>query len=628
MVKLMRSGRADPEAAAIRDKFPVKSEIEDSLEEEHGPLNKRSKSSSPFDELALQWSNLVSRQRKMAGLLMKWRRMFSSGENEFPIPPSQYNPLDEPSPLGLRLRKSPSLLDLIQMRLTQGNVSSVTSAPSGNLSLRDKKDVKGTATSATTDKLKASNFPAVLLRIGQWEYASRFEGDLVAKCYFAKHKLVWEILESGLKSKIEIQWSDIIALKANLPDDGPGSLTVTLARPPHFFKETNPQPRKHTLWQATADFTDGQAIMHRHQWAQLFHGVVSFGVQIQIHETNPTLLDNCSPTGKVSRHHSKGLIRNKRVHEIMVQHFLQCTQGLLNKHYEKLIQCDMHLNLVSRQPEMVLDSPYFDARGSVLKDPNESEVQEVDQLETAKRSPSSGFQVVASPSTAQSCSLKIEEQNSVGIASEHSSPESPSPSSVMDLRANGSHGGDGLQAQRDWEQIKVPGLRQSMSMSDLVNHIGHCISERMASGNSPCRKEALECQDMLENIAQALLSDTQFTTASDEKTLMSRVNSLCCLLQDPATAPNMQVDCESQLQGLDDRKHIQASESMHENAAGSMSRKDSFGDLLLSLPRITSLPKFLFDISEDDENQDRSCGWLFGLLGSSRVRKICFDEES
>jgi hypothetical protein len=27
--------------------------------------------------------------------------------------------LDEPSPLGLRLRKSPSLLDLIQMKLSQ-----------------------------------------------------------------------------------------------------------------------------------------------------------------------------------------------------------------------------------------------------------------------------------------------------------------------------------------------------------------------------------------------------------------------------------------------------------------------------------------------------------------------------
>lgn len=32
-----------------------------------------------------------------------------------------------------------------------------------------------------------------------------------------------------------------------------------VSRPPLFFKETNPQPRKHTLWQATTDFTGGQA---------------------------------------------------------------------------------------------------------------------------------------------------------------------------------------------------------------------------------------------------------------------------------------------------------------------------------------------------------------------------------
>lgn len=138
----------------------------------------------------------------------------------------------------------------------------------------------------------------VLMILDWWQYKSRYEGDLVAKCYFAKHKLVWEVLEGGLKSKIEIQWSDIMALKANCPDDGPGTLTVVvipfhcsahlcallmvrsdviegmlcitlilyvvqLARQPLFFRETNPQPRKHTLWQATADFTDGQASMHR-----------------------------------------------------------------------------------------------------------------------------------------------------------------------------------------------------------------------------------------------------------------------------------------------------------------------------------------------------------------------------
>ena len=50
----------------------------------------------------------------------------------------------------------------------------------------------------------------------------------MAKCYFAKHKLVWEVLEGGLKSKIEIQWSDIMALKANCPDDGPGTLNVVV----------------------------------------------------------------------------------------------------------------------------------------------------------------------------------------------------------------------------------------------------------------------------------------------------------------------------------------------------------------------------------------------------------------
>lgn len=57
---------------------------------------------------------------------------------------------------------------------------------------------------------------------------SRYEGDLVAKCYYAKHKLVWEVLEGGLKSKIEIQWSDITALKASCPDNGTGTLDVVV----------------------------------------------------------------------------------------------------------------------------------------------------------------------------------------------------------------------------------------------------------------------------------------------------------------------------------------------------------------------------------------------------------------
>lgn len=193
-------------------------------------------------------------------LLQQW----VVGSASFPIPPSQYNPLDEPSPLGLRLKKSPSLLDLIQMTLAKGNASKI-----GN---NVKKEHKGGAASGSTDKLKASNFPASFLRIGTWEvllrlvsnnlyawnvmvnsplilccqpdiqcilnelqYKSRYEGDLVGKCYFAKHKLVWEVLDGGLKNKIEIQWSDIVALKANYPDDGPGTLDVVVSFLPNVL---------------------------------------------------------------------------------------------------------------------------------------------------------------------------------------------------------------------------------------------------------------------------------------------------------------------------------------------------------------------------------------------------------
>lgn len=75
-----------------------------------------------------------------------------------------YNPLDEPSPLGLRLRKSPSLLDLIQMKLSQDSAAKLA-----------KKNHKG---SAVPDKLKAANFPASVLKIGTWQVRSEVSSVL------------------------------------------------------------------------------------------------------------------------------------------------------------------------------------------------------------------------------------------------------------------------------------------------------------------------------------------------------------------------------------------------------------------------------------------------------------------
>ncbi|XP_055822954.1 uncharacterized protein LOC129891575 isoform X2 [Solanum dulcamara] len=453
------------------------------------------------------------------------------------------------------------------MRLSQNNASSIAPSAPENPTAVNNQETRGASTSAATDKLKASNFLGSLLRIGSWEYASRYEGDLVAKCYFAKHKLVWEILEGGLKSKIEIQWSDIMGLKASCPENGPGCLTLVLARQPLFFKETNPQPRKHTLWQATSDFTGGQASLNR-------------------------------------------------------QHFLQCPLGVLNKHYEKLIQCDVRLNSLSQQPELALESPYFDTKATVFENLDKLNDHGLDLVGSGKGSPLSSIQDAASPAAAQSSSVSFEQPDLRGAAPERLSRDVPSPSSVMDSHGFGDNAnniGYDTHGMRNLEQLKVPGLRPSMSMTDLVSHIENCISQQINSGSLQS-DEALECKGMLEDIAQMWLSDTQCTTASDEKSLMKKVNSLCCLLQDPIASHEPRLNGENHLQKtvqFNDACSSSACESKgndEENteifAGGkptppSIPRMDSFGDLLLHLPRIASLPKFLFNIVEDDENQAR-----------------------
>ncbi|KAK6153797.1 hypothetical protein DH2020_013436 [Rehmannia glutinosa] len=440
----------------------VKMEVEDALEEEHGPLHKRHKQQS----------------LGMGGL---------------PVPPSQYNPLDEPSPLGLRLRKSPSLLELIQMKLSQSNTPKVGSQGHGRKECSK-------AAAASGDKLKASNFPGSLLKIGTWE--------------------------------------------ANYQDDGPGTLNVVLARQPLFFRETNPQPRKHTLWQATSDFTGGQASIHR-------------------------------------------------------QHYLECPQGSLGKHFEKLIQCDPRLNFLSQQGEITLDSPYFEPRISVFDDQNE-ENKNLD-LNTEGSPSFFSLQDTASPSGPQSSSSK-NDLDGIGRHSGSYPRETPSPTSAMDtLTVDDIKNSkiDQLKELSNWDQIKVPGVRSSMSMSDLVSHLEHRISEQGTSNNPTLSSEEWQSLQILDDINRCLFSDIQHSPDSDEKSLMSRVNSLCCLLQkDGSNAP-----FEGDLSQVQEREN----ESNGKKVKGdcSMSRKDSVGDLLLNLPRIASLPQFLFNISEDFESQAR-----------------------
>ncbi|KAG0465995.1 hypothetical protein HPP92_020159 [Vanilla planifolia] len=460
------------------------------------------------------------------------------------------NLLEGPSPLGLRLRKSPSLMDLIQMRLHQASSSSASCITNCENLDTGIKDLKSTAISGTTEKMKASNFPASLLRIGTWERVSKHEGDLVAKCYFAKHKLVWEVLEGGLKSKIEIQWSEIAALKATFPEDGPGALDIVLVRPPLFFKETNPQPRKHTLWQAISDFTGGQASRHR-------------------------------------------------------RHYLQCPQGFLNKHFEKLIQCDPRLHALSQHLDIVVDNPYFEAQCSAFEDLDELKGHGFDKLTNDYRLKASDHHDQLLSSAAPAISVKYE----IGDW------DDPSPSSdTCSVNQNDCCGKEDLKDPTQREQLKLAELKPSLST------LFSCNSQL-------CSHECSASKDTLEELKNYLLSDSLTTPASDERRLMSKVNSLCCLLQKDSTSvqsleatrtyalvddngnkgkPSFFPGLSIELNPLHEISSAEAETNdvfPLKQTSSSISRKDSFGDLLLHLPRVASLPQFFFDVKEDDEYQ-------------------------
>ncbi|KAH0664301.1 hypothetical protein KY284_029232 [Solanum tuberosum] len=485
---------------------------------------------------------------KRSKLYSSLQQQLGEGACDFPVS-SSFASLDEPSPLGLRLKKSPSLVDMIQMKL--GGTSMVESL--------GKKEQK--RSTAMIEKLKASNFPGSVLRIGTWEYKSRYEGDLVAKCYFAKHKLVWEVLDGGLKNKIEIQWSDIIGLKANYPDDAPGTLDIVLARQPLFFRETDPQPRKHTLWQATSDFTDGQASIHR-------------------------------------------------------RHYLECPHGLLGKHIEKLVQCDPRLNFLSQQAEMTLDSPYFESQMSGFEDTHERD-REFD----LNNEGSPNFIDYTSPSGAQ-CSSK-NKQDPRPLECIHQEKPSPRSGASEDMESREVEQRKGLS---NLNQFRVSGVHPSVSMSDLVSQLEQRVSEQTTSKVINLANDERRSSEILEEISKSLLSDTQNVSSSDEKSLMSRVNSLCCLLQkDPATAHASEncgdvVSDERRVNeinfiptaplGREDVEDPSMPEDESTDLSGckptsTMSRKDSVGDLLLNLPRIASLPHFLFLCDDSAGNQAR-----------------------
>ncbi|KAK8589197.1 hypothetical protein V6N13_088059 [Hibiscus sabdariffa] len=208
--------------------------------------------------------------------------------------------------LGLKLSKTSAFLNMVDQLLSQTGTK-INGEEQANISSFSHASAEGTSTEIIkqrANKLKAENFNISLLRIGSWQRVSRNYGDLVAKCYFAKKKLVWEHLENGLKRKIEFQWSDILSLRAVLPQGQSAILELELTQPPLFYHEQVPQPKKHTQWKPDSDFTGLQASSYR-------------------------------------------------------RHYLEFPPGVLDRPLHNLLNYDSRLSTLSRQGFPVLDSPFF-----------------------------------------------------------------------------------------------------------------------------------------------------------------------------------------------------------------------------------------------------------------------------
>ncbi|GLT94827.1 hypothetical protein SLE2022_125460 [Rubroshorea leprosula] len=216
-------------------------------------------------------------------------------------------------PSGLKLAITSQLLDRVNTALSVEHDNNHSAPANVNCASTSR---SYSAPQLPPEKLKATNFQAKALLIGSWRRVAEVPNDLVVKIYFAKRKLIWEIMEDGLKNKIEIEWADILALRAYSEDDGTEVLQVELCQPPQFFREQKSNPRSHTQWRATGDFTNGQALFCR-------------------------------------------------------RHKVICAPGALFKEVARLLQYDSHLNKLKDRNFPSLDSLYFDSRPPVIHSNNQ-----------------------------------------------------------------------------------------------------------------------------------------------------------------------------------------------------------------------------------------------------------------
>ncbi|KAG8389084.1 hypothetical protein BUALT_Bualt02G0192400 [Buddleja alternifolia] len=230
------------------------------------------------------------------------------------------------------------------------------------------------------------------------------------------------------------------------------------------------------------------------------------------------------------------------------RHYLECPPQQLRKHIEKLQQSDPRLNeLLSKEEDIML----------ILQNLDPESLNLTSRMRTRIRR---------------------------FLCYEYTPP-------VEDVKKVG--------IERPKDLITLDQIR-AMSMTDLLSYL-----EERVSG-----QDLIEAISMTDDIVtnkirrQLLTDDTDDSPAPDDKALMSYVNSLSSLLQqDKNKQSKNDDDGESSSFGGSEGGKESDADICGFNKLWAMSKKDSFGVSLLNLPRMASLPQFLFKISEDFESE-------------------------
>ncbi|KAK1278953.1 hypothetical protein QJS04_geneDACA007093 [Acorus gramineus] len=118
-------------------------------------------------------------------------------------------------------------------------------------------------------KLKSAHFSISFIKIGFWQKHSHFGGNLIGKFHYNWQKIMWEIVENGVKNRIVIPWNRICGIRASRPQICRSIIELELDHPPDFEIEKVSQSRKREKPEPVPDFTQEQASCCRRHWIEV-----------------------------------------------------------------------------------------------------------------------------------------------------------------------------------------------------------------------------------------------------------------------------------------------------------------------------------------------------------------------